>query len=690
MGRGAAPSRVGDAGAQPPVRGSGLLGAIERALGAVDRAVRALVPDRVNPLIQPGAVANVCLLIAIASGALLLFWYVPSVAEAHASLEVIRGLSLGQVLRSIHRYSSDACMLFVLLHALQALARRQVAGPRKLAWVTGASLLGMLWMVGWLGYWLVWDQPAQQLALGTARALDVLPIISEPVSRPFLTDGTVSTQLFFVVFFTHMLLPLAMAVALWLHISRLSRPRFLTDRRMAWWIVGSLLVLSIVAPATSAAAAHMTVQPQTFSMDWWYLAPLFLTDRLGGGALWAVFLIGGLVAVGLPWLLLRRGRSGARRAVVAAVEVASCNDCRRCVTDCPYAAIQMVPRTDGRRFAAQAEVDPSRCVGCGVCVGSCDSAGIGLDWITSLDQRQRMDAWLREDGDPPFIAFLCAESAARAFDVDAATGRCPALPGYRVVAVPCAGWVHGLTVERALRRGAAGVLVVGCPPSVCNYREGSQFTGLRLAGHREPALRAEKVDSDRVRYVEIERGAGGRARLVEEARSLRGALAPASPPRARPRAAGGLLVLGALLAMTWVPSVLPYGTGASDTPRLVASFKHAGAASETCREATPEELADKPVHMRQPTICERRRAVVHMEVVVDGAVVASGAHAPSGLFGDGSSVAIERLDVAPGTHTVRITIDDGARRHQDQRAVEFTPGHDRVVLFDRSRGFEWH
>ena len=108
----------------------------------------------------------------------------------------------------------------------------RVTGARWVAWVTGLALLGLLWVVGWLGYWLVWDQRAQQVALGSARLLDALPIFADPLGRSFLTDRSVNSLLFFVVFFVHMLLPLGMGVALWLHITRLSRPRFLPDRRM--------------------------------------------------------------------------------------------------------------------------------------------------------------------------------------------------------------------------------------------------------------------------------------------------------------------------------------------------------------------------------------------------------------------------------------------------------------------------
>ena len=51
--------------------------------------------------------------------------------------------------------------------------------------------------------------------------------------------------------------------------------------------------------------ARMAALGQAFTMDWWYLLPLALTDRLGGSALWSLVLVGGAVALGVPWWICR-------------------------------------------------------------------------------------------------------------------------------------------------------------------------------------------------------------------------------------------------------------------------------------------------------------------------------------------------------------------------------------------------
>ncbi|KAA3420874.1 cytochrome b N-terminal domain-containing protein, partial [Streptococcus pneumoniae] len=61
-------------------------------------------------------------------------------------------------------------------------------GPRLLAWVTGSVLLLVFLVCGWTGYVMVWDVQAQVLATEGARILDVLPILSEPISRTFVGE----------------------------------------------------------------------------------------------------------------------------------------------------------------------------------------------------------------------------------------------------------------------------------------------------------------------------------------------------------------------------------------------------------------------------------------------------------------------------------------------------------------------
>jgi hypothetical protein len=143
-----------------------------------------------------------------------------------------------------------------------------------------------------------------------------------------------------------------------------------------------------------------------------------------------------------------------------------------------------------------------------------------------------------------------------------------------------------------------------------------------------------------------------------------------------------------------------YAAPRAEGSELVVSFKHPGAVSENCHTLSEEDLAAKPVHMRKPVVCERERAPVRLAVLVDGSPVVEKSFAPTGIWGDGNSVAIERIPVAPGEHRVEIAIgdshvhadddaDDDEWSFRDERTLDFSEDSRRVVLFDRVIGFTW-
>jgi NAD-dependent dihydropyrimidine dehydrogenase PreA subunit/coenzyme F420-reducing hydrogenase delta subunit len=675
--------------------GGRLLRALERAFLYLDRALGRLLPPALNPFLQTGAVAIMATTIATLTGIVLLVWYRPSVHMAYVS---VAGMSdapwTAGLMRSLHRYSSDAAMFFVLVHALRTFLERRFSGARWLAWVTGILGTALLWFIGWTGYWLVWDERAQHVAVGTARLLDVLPIFVDPMGRSFLTDASVNSLLFFAVFFVHMLIPLGLGVLLWLHLARLSRAHFLTRAPMTVWVTGSLLILSVAYPATNAGPAKMTALGQAFSMDWWYLAPLVVSDRLGGGALWSVVLASGAFLIAIPWSLSRG------RVRPAKVEPKKCNACTQCYQDCPYEAIAMVPRPaeTGReeKFALMAEVNPAKCIGCGICAGSCDTAGVGVDWFSVTDARWRFATWLMEaakEGDPTRLAFVCAESAGGVLSVDPDTGKCDEMPGYRVLRIPCAGWLHPFGIEHTLRYGGVGALVVTCGEGGCRNREGADWIQMRLAGERSPALRRDRVPEDRLRLVALDRTR--KRDLVRAATAFHDGEEMRLDPAPRRGLAGvtsavlALLLAGAL----GVVSDLGYAASDADGPELVVTFKHPGQVGENCRALTEAEMADLPVHMRRTEICERARAWVRLRVTVDGEPVREGAYRPKGIWSDLNSVAVESIPMPPGEHRVRVEIGDSADpdewAYTDERLLSFTKDARRVLVFDRLAGFTW-
>jgi coenzyme F420-reducing hydrogenase delta subunit/ferredoxin len=486
-----------------PRRGLLRAGAAYQWLEAwLDRAVSAPL----NPLYHTGTIAIFSLAVALVTGIYLFLFYRVGTDAAHRSIEEIMAQpwGVGALMRSLHRYASDAAIVAAALHGLKMFLNDRFWGPRWIGWVSGLALLGLVWVTSATGYWLVWDMQAQVLSVTVAKLLDVLPVFGEPLVRTFLDADRIQNFLFFLVLFIHVTIPLLLGAAYWLHVMRLSRARFMPPRIVLAVTGAGLLIASLLRPALSGPPADLGRLPGTIPIDWFYFFyfPLTRLDPRWG---WSILLVGGLAALSVPWVL--RGRSPAR----ARVENIACTGCTRCWKDCPYEAIVMVPRHDGTRYKQVAVVNPAKCVGCGICVGACDSAGILLgDQPVSL-LGQAVTARLRSvtvpAGNAPVVVYACRLMRRLAGRLGP-DGTLDGLPGITVLGLPCVGTLHPDMITKTLEAGAGGVFVAGCVPEDCPYREGSQWLADRLTGRRLPSLRSVPEGRLRARWyspVEVRR-----------------------------------------------------------------------------------------------------------------------------------------------------------------------------------------
>jgi coenzyme F420-reducing hydrogenase delta subunit/ferredoxin len=292
--------------------------------------------------------------------------------------------------------------------------------------------------------------------------------------------------LFSLLVFLHIGIPLALLLGMWAHIQRTSRPRTSPPRLLAFGLTAALVLLSLAKPATSDAPADLALAPSEVNPDWIYQAihPLFYASS--GTLVWIVAGVLTVTLVLLPWL------PPARRPPVARVDLANCNGCGRCFADCPYVAVTMRPRSDGRPLAREAVVDADLCAACGICAGACPSSTpfrSGEVLHTGIDLPQRPIGGVREEltralaklrGAPRVVVFGC-DRAANAKVLQASDTA--------VLSLPCAAMWPPSFVEYALRSGVDGVLIAGCRDGDCAYRLGNRWVEERVRGVREPHLR---------------------------------------------------------------------------------------------------------------------------------------------------------------------------------------------------------
>jgi len=78
-----------------------------------------------------------------------------------------------------------------------------------------------------------------------------------------------------------------------------------------------------------------------------------------------------------------------------------------------------------------------------------------------------------EDGFEPLIVSFCCNWCSYAGADLAGVSRLQYPPNIRIVRVMCSGMVHPNLVIDALTKGADGVLVCGCHPGDCHYKDGN-------------------------------------------------------------------------------------------------------------------------------------------------------------------------------------------------------------------------
>jgi ferredoxin/coenzyme F420-reducing hydrogenase delta subunit len=389
------------------------------------------------------------------------------------------------------------------------------SGVRWFSWVSGVPLLWLLFASAIGGYWLVWDQLAQYIAILTSELFDWFPIMVDPMARNFLNEETLSDRFFSLMVFLHIGIPLTLLLGMFIHIQRISLAKTNPPKPLAIGTLAALIFLSLVKPALSQAPANLDVSVTEVGLDWFYLNIYPLLESEGPGTVW--MLLGALTALLsiLPWMVKHDDEP------TATVDPANCNGCGWCVADCPYEAITMKEH-DYKKGHRQAVVKADLCTSCGICAGSCPSAtpfrhvdelisGIdmpdfGVKDLLALSEQKASQL----TGDTKVIVYGCQYGV----NVDSLQDE-----GVAPINLRCTAMMPPSFVDYLIRRCEVdGVFITGCNQQDCYYRLGNVWVDQRVQSTRMPHLRTKGAkEAVRVSWM----GAMAENRLKEEVRQYR-------------------------------------------------------------------------------------------------------------------------------------------------------------------------
>ncbi len=673
------------------------LRALERGTAHLERGINrfSTVKERIrpyNPLYHLGTLAVFLLIVLTVTGLYLTIFYRPGAERAYPSVAALSANWLGSVMRTVHRYASDALIVVSILHALKMFFSDRFWGSRWLAWLSGWLLVVLFWIIGLMGYWLIWDQQAQWLT----------EYFIELFQGPFVYTfwggqiASATFSLFVIVLFLHIFLPILLIIGIIVHLLRLARANYLAPRWLMLASVVALLLLALWRPIQLTLPADVNSLVRQTSLDWWYLSFLPLTAQLGNGVFWGTAVLILVAVMGLPWL--RPGQHDGPAVVIDD----NCTGCSACAHECPYNAIDMVERNDDTEYSMLAVVKPSMCTGCGICVGACPDKAIELDRLHSGVIRQDLQrnlARTQREGEPAIAVYACERHAALGTLPPLANpkplaeatltigGTIPLLQAkqpprinvgswpdsqgqHRPVitcVVPCTGMLHPNWAAETIAAGGAGAIVVSCPAHDCSHREGPSWIANRL--RRRRTLRQgnvhfwELAPGSRPQVLSLWAqmiGDADQAALARQSGTVVGGKTAVSPPSRfaflRHSMAGLLILfitfLGTILLMPTTETGVPEG----GQIRLV--INHGGEVAAASGELSAEILEKLPENVDPAQVLGGARLPVRLRVAIDGEQVLEESYEARGLRQEGSIYGVESQWVTPGEHAVQVWLMD--------------------------------
>ena len=292
-----------------------LQGALRRLFMLVEALFNRAFGDRLNPFYHLGSITFFLFWIVAGSGLYLYAFFDTSVSGAYSSVQALTENQwyFGGILRSVHRYASDAMVVLMLLHMLRYFAFDRMHGFRTFSWLTGVGLIWLVYISGINGYMLPWDKLAQYVVVSSFEWMDWLPGFGGALIRNFIDPSSVNDRLFSLLAFIHIGVPLLLLLLMWVHVQRVPKASTNPPKAIRVGLMAMLLAMALLVPVHShGGAADLASEVVTVALDWFFLPVYPLLKAWSLAAVWALVVIGTALLVLVPWLARGKRKPGAQ------------------------------------------------------------------------------------------------------------------------------------------------------------------------------------------------------------------------------------------------------------------------------------------------------------------------------------------------------------------------------------------
>lgn len=184
-----------------------------------------LLPRNINSWYSMGSILLFIVSVQVATGILLLVYYVPDADKAFTSVSnIMNVVPFGWLIRLCHVVGSNMMVVFLLLHMLSVLFMGSYKKPRELNWVTGFTLFALTQAMLLTGYLLPWSQLSFWATTVATNSATAIPVVGQYLVE-FLRGGKlVGPHTLGRFFALHVaLLPIIMAALIGAHLFLLDR-----------------------------------------------------------------------------------------------------------------------------------------------------------------------------------------------------------------------------------------------------------------------------------------------------------------------------------------------------------------------------------------------------------------------------------------------------------------------------------
>lgn len=177
------------------------------------------IPSHVNFFYCFGGLSLFLILLQLASGAFMLFFYTPEPGKALQSIAYLSNeVTLGWLFRNLHRWTSTLLLATVFSHMIVVFYLKAYQSPRQLTWLSGVFQLTMVFCLVVTGIILPWDWRSYW---SFAIWMDYIGTWAggESIRNTLLDSFTLN-----VAYFVHILaIPLVLAASLVFHFRMVKR-----------------------------------------------------------------------------------------------------------------------------------------------------------------------------------------------------------------------------------------------------------------------------------------------------------------------------------------------------------------------------------------------------------------------------------------------------------------------------------